>query len=185
MYISIVVLSWGIIASMQSISTSFGQLLILRTILGVAEAAFTGVPFYLSFFYRREELAFRTAIFISAAPLATSFASSLAWVITALTSVLPIAPWRLLLLVEGFPSVFVAWYCFTHIANSPETAWFLGKRERAVAINRLKEDRQAEGRDTTPGVVPKVKLSEIIQAVKDPKCYLKGVSAIPTESEQC
>jgi MFS family permease len=164
---------------MQSITTSFAQLLILRTILGMAEAAFTGVPFYLSFFYRREELAFRTAIFISAAPLATSFASSLAWVISAATSILPIAAWRLLLLVEGFPSVFVAWYCFTHIADSPESAWFLGKREKAVVVARLKDDREAEGRDMTPGAVEKVKFGEIIQALKDPKCYLKGVSRMP------
>src|SRR5439155_26280091 len=95
--------------SLQSITTSFTSLVLLRALLGISEAAFgPGVPFYLSFFFRREELAFRTGLFISAAPLATSFASSLAWVITKLGEGGEVAPWRLLFLIEGFPSVFVA-----------------------------------------------------------------------------
>ncbi|CAI4210624.1 unnamed protein product [Parascedosporium putredinis] len=77
----------------------------LRAVLGIGEAGFTGVPFYLSFFYKRHELAFRTAIFISAAPLASSFASTLAWLIVKFGEASPIAPWRVLFLVEGFPSV--------------------------------------------------------------------------------
>ena len=76
--VSICVASWGLIASMQSGAFSFTSLLVLRAALGIGEAAFVGVPFYMSFFYKRGELAFRTGLFISAAPLATSFASSLA-----------------------------------------------------------------------------------------------------------
>ena len=45
---------------MQSMAFSFISLLVLRAALGVGEAAFVGVPFFLSFFYRRDELAFRT-----------------------------------------------------------------------------------------------------------------------------
>ena len=51
----------------------------LRALLGIGEAAFgPGVPFYLSFFFRRHELAFRTGLFISASPLSASFAGALA-----------------------------------------------------------------------------------------------------------
>jgi hypothetical protein len=63
--ISLVVLSWGIVASMQSIATSYPILILFRTLLGIGEAAFSGVPFYLSFFYKKDELAFRTALFIA------------------------------------------------------------------------------------------------------------------------
>ena len=45
---------------MQSMALSFVSLLNLRAALGVGEAAFVGVPLFLSFFYRRDELAFRT-----------------------------------------------------------------------------------------------------------------------------
>ncbi len=50
---------------------------ILRALLSVGEAAFSpGISFLLSFFFKRDELAFQAGLFISAAPLATSFAGS-------------------------------------------------------------------------------------------------------------
>jgi MFS family permease len=182
-YLAVVVLSWGIIASLQAATTSYGALLLLRITLGLAEAAFCGVPFYLSFFFRREELAFRTGLFISAAPLATSCASSLAWLITALAQPAGgIAPWRLLFLVEGFPSVLVAWYSYRHVADSPGSAWFLTKRERMLAVHRLrgnmsKEAAEEEREDQRHGKAGHaIKMSEIVETLKDPKSYLTAVS---------
>lgn len=57
---------------------------------------------------------------ITAAPLATAFASSLAWLILKLGEHGPIAPWRLLFLLEGFPAIIVAtcWYSF-HLTLNP------------------------------------------------------------------
>ena len=64
-YVSVLVMSWGIVASLQALSPSYPMLVALRAVLGIGEAGFTGIPFYLSFFFKRSELAFRTAIFIS------------------------------------------------------------------------------------------------------------------------
>ena len=100
-YISCCVCAWGVLASLQSIVSSFGGILVLRVFLGIGEAAFVGIPFYLSFFFRKDELAFRIGLFISAAPLATSFASSLAYAIVRFGDGTGIASWRLLFLVEG------------------------------------------------------------------------------------
>jgi phosphatidylinositol 3,5-bisphosphate 5-phosphatase len=174
---------------------SFASLLILRIILGISEAAFSGVPFYLSFFYRREELAFRTGLFISAAPLATAFASSLAWLITWLAQTSDfIAPWRLLFLVEGFPSVLVAYYCWGHVADRPESAWFLSRKEKRHAMSRLKDsssnksvsdgsrfgesDGQSKSRSS-------IDLSEVLQTMKDPKSYLTAVSHTLSDNDEC
>lgn len=63
--ISCSVFAWGITASLQAVAISYPMLVGLRALLGIGEAAFTGIPFYMSFFFKREELAFRTAIFIS------------------------------------------------------------------------------------------------------------------------
>jgi MFS family permease len=157
--------------------------MVLRGLLGISEAAFCGVPFYLSFFFRREELAFRTGIFIAAAPLATAFASSVAFLITSLSSILPIAPWRLLFLVEGFPSVLVALYCWNYIADRPGTAWFLSKKERILAVLRLHELGSTAGKEETEKEddniqteASHVQWREIIQTGLDPKCYLMSVS---------
>ena len=60
--VSICVASWGLIALMRSMAFSFTSLLVLRGALGIGEAAFVGVPYFMSFFYKPDELAFRTGL---------------------------------------------------------------------------------------------------------------------------
>ncbi|KAK0671146.1 major facilitator superfamily domain-containing protein, partial [Cercophora samala] len=136
-YVAVLVASWGVVACLQGVATSYPVLIVLRFLLGIGEAGFTGVPFYLSFFFKREELALRTAIFISAAPLATSFSSTLAFAITSLSSFVPIAPWRLLFLIEGLPCILIAGVAFSIIPDSPSTAPFLTTRQKKIARLRL------------------------------------------------
>jgi hypothetical protein len=144
----------------------------------MSEAAFAGVPFYLSFFFRRDELAARVGVFISAAPLATTFASSLAWAITWLGEKSAWAPWRLLFLVEGFPSCIVAYWVYRSLPDGPETAKFLTKREKNIAQARLRgDDSEDVGAERSElGQKKKLKFDEILQALRDPKCYLTAVS---------
>lgn len=156
-------------------------MLILRLLLGLSEAAFSpGVPFYLSFFYRREELAFRAGIQVSAAPLAASFAGSLAWVITRLGEGGPLAPWRLLFLVEGFPSVLVAVVAWNVIADSPEKAGFLTARERKIAKLRLEDQKGLRTRQNSDSATAargnRINWRRILATLCDPKCYLTAVS---------
>lgn len=147
-YISACVLGWGLVASLQSAIPSFRYLLGLRALLGVCEASFgPGVPFYMTFFYNRSELAYRVGLQISAAPLATSFASTLAWIIVKLSAKTSLEPWRALFLFEGFPSIIAAVFAWYVIPNSPETARYLTPRERKVAQLRLREERRHEIHD--------------------------------------
>jgi MFS family permease len=182
-YISICILSWGIIASLQSVANSFGFLLFLRALLGIGEAAFgPGVPFYLSFFFRRHELAFRTGLFISASPLSSSFAGALAWLITKVGEHGPLGPWRLLFLIEGFPSVLIAVWAFDFIPDGPGTAKWLSPRQRKVAVLRLRQEKENEEEEHTRGNYEDaanrqkgVNFREVLQTLKDPKCYLTAV----------
>ncbi|KAI4170757.1 MAG: hypothetical protein LQ343_004719 [Gyalolechia ehrenbergii] len=173
-YIASCVAAWGIIASLQAVATSYESFCVLRALLGISEAAFSpGVPVFLAFFYKRDELASRIGLFISAAPLATSFASSLAWLITRIGQKSPIAPWRMLFLVEGFPSVLISVFAYYHIPNRPGMAKYLTKRERRVAELRLqagkRKDHQHEARPR------RFEWNEIWEALQDPKCYLTAM----------
>jgi MFS family permease len=172
-YISICVFSWGLLASLQSLATSFGSLVIIRALLGVSEAAFgPGVPYYLSFFFKRDELAFRTGLFISAAPIATSFASSLAWIIVKLSTNGPLSPWRALFLVEGFPSVAVSVFAWFHVPDSPGKAKYLTLRERKIAKIRLRDEQGIKHHDQRRR---RMDWGEIGRTLADPKCYLTAV----------
>ncbi|KAE8443495.1 hypothetical protein EG329_001807 [Mollisiaceae sp. DMI_Dod_QoI] len=170
-YVTAIVLSWGIIASLQSVATSFAGLLVLRILLGIGEAGFTGIPFYLSFFFKREELALRTGYFISAAPLATSFAATLAWAIIKLGQYGPIAAWRLLFLVEGFPSVLVAVIAWRTIPDSPSTASYLTTREKKVARLRLRKQKDHSS-SAHGGSKHGLNAKEMLATITDPKSYL-------------
>ena len=150
--------------------------MILRALLGIGEAAFVGIPFFLSFFYKRDELALRTGLFISAAPLATSFAGTLAWCITRFGDHIPIASWRTLLLVEGFPSVVVAVFVYLHLPDGPEHAKYLTGREKKVARLRLRKEKDEPSKGAENR---KVTWADIRETLKDPKCYLTAVRAIP------
>ncbi|KZF23271.1 MFS general substrate transporter [Xylona heveae TC161] len=174
-YVAVCVLSWGIIASLQSLATSFAFLVFLRALLGIGEAAFAGVPFYLSFFFKRDELAQKIGLFISAAPLATSFAGTLAWVITRAAKNGPIAPWRLLFLIEGFPSVIAAAFTYICLPDGPGKAKFLNRRQRRIAEWRLRREQGSDSQDKDAHKGPS--WGEIVQILKDPKCYLPALMA--------
>ncbi|KAH6676813.1 major facilitator superfamily domain-containing protein [Halenospora varia] len=171
-YVTAIVLSWGLVASLQSVATSFAGLLVLRVLLGIGEAGFTGIPFYLSFFFKREELALRTGYFISAAPLATSFASTLAWAIVALGKHIPIAPWRLLFLLEGFPSVLVAVIAWNIIPDSPQTAPYLTRREKKIARWRLRSSEPSSPKNHSKSFLNS---SDLLHTLLDPKTHLTSL----------
>ncbi|GKZ31160.1 hypothetical protein AbraIFM66950_011331 [Aspergillus brasiliensis] len=173
-YIALCVCGWGLVASLQSLATSFGALVFLRAALGITEAAFgPGVPFYLSLFYKREELAFRNGLFISAAPLASSFASSLAWIIVRVSSNGPIAPWRTLFLVEGFPSIIVAVFAWILIPDTPGSASFLNPRQRAIAQLRMDELKPSH-KPHQPQLQHRKSFNwkEVKKTLSDPKSYI-------------
>ncbi|TKA64814.1 hypothetical protein B0A55_10552 [Friedmanniomyces simplex] len=181
-YVSCCVFAWGALASLQAVMTSFAGLLVLRALLGIGEAAFVGIPFYLSFFFRQDELAFRIGLFISAAPLATSFASSLAWLIVRFGDRTGIASWRLLFLVEGFPACLVAAWAWRWIPDAPQTARWLSPRERRVATLRMRKETN-DGDSNAPSEHPSPQSSiprhkrkfnwrEALRTLQDPKAYL-------------
>lgn len=168
-YVTAIVCSWGLFASLQCVVTNFPQLLILRLLLGIGEAGFTGIPFYLSFFFKREELALRTGLFISAAPLATSFASSLGYLILMLYRYIHIAPWRMLFLLEGFPSIIVSIVAWHQIPDSPSKAHYLSKRQKKIARLRLRKEKSTKAK-TTGG--SKLKFQELLETIRDPKNWI-------------
>lgn len=181
-YVSVCIMSWGIVASLQAVSNSFGFLFVLRFLLGIGEAAFSpGIPFYLSFFFRRNELAFRTGFIVSASPLSASFAGALAYGITKIGEYGPLNPWRLLFLIEGFPSVIVAVWAWDFIPDGPGLAKWLSPREREVAVLRLRSEKEAEYQDDDDEKYQSqrkrggINFREVFQTLKDPKAYFTAL----------
>lgn len=140
----------------------------LRFLMGAAEAGYgPGIPFLLSFFYLRHEVGFRCGVFLSAAPLANTFAGALAFGIT--SGHPSIAKWRVLFLVEGLPTIVMAAVAYFYLPDSPESAKFLDEDEKRVAIAR--NLRQAG----SPTRVGRVDWRDFGRGLIDIKAWFTGV----------
>lgn len=141
----------------------------LRFLLGATEAGFgPGVPYLLSFFYRRAELGLRCGVFLAAAPLANTFAGALAY---GITSGRPkFASWRLLFLVEGLPTVLMAPVAWFFLPDSPAQARFLTEEEKEVA--RIRGIRQVGEVERVGGV----DWGDIGKTLLDAKAWITAVN---------
>lgn len=158
----------------------------LRFFMGMAEIAYgPGVPFLLSFFYLRHELGLRAGLFLSAAPLANSFAGALAYGITS-GKTGKMAKWRVLFLVEGLPTVAMAAVAFFFLPDSPEKARFLNAEEKTVARARGVQQAGTESR------IGGINFKEMLEGLMDLKGWVLGLStsgvlrlATSTDVGQC
>ncbi|RAK86232.1 MFS general substrate transporter [Aspergillus costaricaensis CBS 115574] len=165
---AITVMTWGIVATCQAAAQNWGGMMALRFLLGMSEAAFgPGSPYLLSFFYRRQELGLRCGLFLSAAPLANTFAGALAYGIT--SGHAKIANWRLLFLVEGSPSLVAAFLAWFYLPDHPASARFLTEEEKEVA--RARSLRRSGESERVTGINWK----ELWQTLLDAKAWLTAL----------
>jgi len=160
LYLPTVMIVWGAISCCTAAAQSFGGLVAIRFCLGFIEAAyFPGCLFYLSCWYTRKELAFRSAILYSGSLISGAFAGLIAAGITnGMDGVRGLSAWRWLFIIvrnltmlsnvttvlisrqEGAITIFVAACAFFVLPNFPRTTGWLSEEERQLASWRLQED---------------------------------------------
>jgi sugar phosphate permease len=102
--------------------------------------------------------------------LSTSFASTLAYLIVRFAKLSPISPWRLLFLVEGFPSVVISVIAWSLIPDSPQTAAYLTRRERKVARLRLRNETPSSS--SSASKPSGLKIREVLAVLIDPIAWM-------------
>ncbi|KAF7531385.1 hypothetical protein G7054_g8918 [Neopestalotiopsis clavispora] len=162
-----VVFGWGLLATVQAAVQNWGGMMALRFLLGAFEAFFgPGIIYLLSFFYLRHEIGFRLGIFVSAAPLASTFSGALAYGIT--SGHAKLANWRLLFLVEGLPTVAMAAVAYFFVPDSPEKARFLNAEEKAIVRSRAVRQVGTDANARVGGI----NLKEIVPVLCDAKAWI-------------
>ena len=162
-------------ATCQAAAQNWQGMMALRFLMGIFEAGFgPGVPYLLSFFYRRHELGLRCGLFVSAAPLASTFAGALAYGITSGHPLL--RSWRLLFLVEGVPTLIGAAFAWFFLPDGPSSARFLTEQEKDVA--RSRSLRRSGETDRGGGIVWK----ELFMTLLDAKPWLTAVRFLLSSS---
>ncbi|KAL0931182.1 tartrate transporter 2 [Colletotrichum truncatum] len=137
-WISRIMVSWGIVTICTAAVSTYGGLLAVRIMLGLAEAGFfPGIMMYLCFWYKPEERATRMAIFASSVAVAGAFGGLLATAISFLNGKGGLAGWQWLFVLEGIPAVIVGVMVWFMLPDYPQTAAWLTPEERAFAVKRL------------------------------------------------
>ncbi|KAG9240617.1 major facilitator superfamily domain-containing protein [Calycina marina] len=142
LYLPCCMIIWGIISGVTAACQNFAGLVACRFFLGYVEAAyFPGRLYYLSCWYTRKELGFRTAIFYSGALISGAFSGLIAAGIKGnIDGSRGLRAWRWLFIIEGAITVTIAFTAFFVIPNFPRTTTWLTEEERMLAVWRLEED---------------------------------------------
>ncbi|KAL7625286.1 hypothetical protein AAE478_004502 [Parahypoxylon ruwenzoriense] len=151
-YLPGLVVGFGAVSVATAFVRNFDQLCAVRALLGIFEGGtMPGLSFFLSSFYKREELYFRIGIFVSAASIAGAFGGLLA----AGLSQIPewgaagsrLHTWRNIFFFEGLLTVIVALAAPIFLPQSPETSKYLNDRQRWIAAERLRLENKAQANE--------------------------------------
>ena len=146
-YLPSLVFGFGMVTLCMAFVKDYPGLLVARAILGVFEGgAFPGFAFYLSSFYKREELLFRVGIFVSAASMAGAFGGLLATGLSKIpewgVGAARIDTWRNIFFFEGLVTIIVALIVPLWLPSSPTSSNFLNEREKFIAQQRLLREQR-------------------------------------------
>ncbi|KAI9005914.1 major facilitator superfamily domain-containing protein [Gaertneriomyces semiglobifer] len=146
-WIARIMITWGIITCLQVLTKQGWHFILLRFLLGAAEAGFfPGVVYYLTFWYRKQEAARRIAGFYVATTVAGVIGSGWAYGTQMIDGNRGYYGWQWLFITSGVPTIALGIVILFVLPNSPETAkssW-LSEEERTLACERLRQDNIAK-----------------------------------------
>jgi len=97
--------------------------------------------FILTFWYRREELGLRIALFYCSSALAGAFGGLIAYGILNMGELWGLSSWRLVFLFEGAPSILFGMLTWFYMPTFPQRAKWLTPAEQAIVIGRVAKQR--------------------------------------------
>ncbi len=140
-FVGIMLFVWGVLAVATGFVQNFGELLVLRFLLGVAEAGiWPAILVLISHWFPAAERARAYAFWMMNIAIASIITAPLSgWILS-------IADWRWLFIVEGaFPFIIAAPLWFALVADHPREAKWCSPEERDYIEKGLAADRAQEG----------------------------------------
>jgi sugar phosphate permease len=161
-WIARILVTWGIVATVMAFTPNATVLIVLRFLLGVAEAGFfPGIILYLTFWFPAAQRARMTALFMTAIPISTALGAVLSTLIIQNgDGLFGLTGWRVMFLVEGVPSILLAVVVWFLLTDRPSAATWMPKDER----DALEAALAAESRE-----VAEVGPRSVLGALRNPR----------------
>ncbi|KAF1956727.1 MFS general substrate transporter [Byssothecium circinans] len=181
-WLSSIMLLWGIVTVGMGLVRTFGGLVAMRVLLGLFEAGiFPGCVYLISMFltphkqtfwtlmidryYKRYELQWRLSLFFASSIIAGGFGGLFAFAIAKMDGIGGYGGWRWIFIIEGLLTIFFGALSFFWITDWPETSAFLTPTQRTLLLTRLSTD-------TGPATMNRLDKSAAKRTFRDPKIYL-------------
>ena len=164
LWISRILVSWGIVASLCAFVRTPLQLYVLRFLLGVAEAGFfPGIIIYMTYWFRARDQATSVALFTAAIPVSYLIGAPMSTWIMDHVHWYGMSGWRWMILLEGIPALLGGLACYALLTDRPEQAQWLQRDEKLWLAAELAKDHAQRDHVRKLGT---------FQAITDPKVLL-------------
>lgn len=148
-----IMVSWGIVALLFTWVQNFEQLVVLRFLLGVAEAGFfPGAILFLSLWVPAKHRSKILALFYLAQPLTTVIGAPLAGLLIEQDGIFGLEGWRFMFLGVSVPAIIVGLIAWFYLKDKPSDAKWLTREEQVWLTTALQreEDVKTKGVTTHP-----------------------------------
>ncbi|MDF1817339.1 MAG: MFS transporter [Immundisolibacteraceae bacterium] len=137
--IATIMIIWGGVSASMAWVTTPTEFYVMRFILGVAESGlYPGVILYLTFWFRQQERATAIALFAQALAIAGLIGSPLSgWILDASDGMAGMAGWQWLFILEGLPTVALAFVVMVVMTDRPQNARWLNDNERQWLVTQI------------------------------------------------
>jgi ACS family tartrate transporter-like MFS transporter len=145
-WIARIMITWGIISGLTAFITGATSFLIIRFLLGAAEAGFfPGMILYLTYWFPAQYRGRVISTLFIAQPVANAVASSGSAAILGMDGVLGLRGWQWIFIIEAIPAVLLGLFILRVMTDRPARAEWLADDERDWLQTRLEnENREIE-----------------------------------------
>ena len=138
-------LLWGFLSAAMGFADTETKFLVVRTLLGAAEAGFfPGMIYLTSQWFPQSNRASIMGLFYMGAPLALTLGSPLSGALLEMHGFMGHPGWFWMFIVEGLLAIVAGAFTFFYLDDNPQNARFLTAEEKTVLIKRLESEESAK-----------------------------------------
>jgi MFS transporter, ACS family, tartrate transporter len=147
LWIARIMITWGIISGLTAFVTGPISFLVIRFLLGAAEAGFfPGMILYLTYWFPSEYRGRVISTLFIAQPVANAVGSIVSAAILDMDGLLGLKGWQWVFIIEAIPAVLLAFVVIAMMTDRPALAKWLAPDEKNWLQTRLeRENREVEG----------------------------------------
>ncbi|MDK1685078.1 MFS transporter [Acinetobacter terrestris] len=172
-WIARIMITWGIIAALMGFIQTGTQFIVLRFLLGIAEAGFfPGVIFYLTLWFPVRYRARVFAMFYLGLPIAQIIGAPVSVGLMQWGNTIGYEGWRLMYILEGIPSIILGIVCLKYLTNTPKEAQWLTGEQRTWLMNTLEKEESEKAKSADANLS---KSAVIKQVFKNPLVWIMAL----------